>query len=149
MKTLSCAYPFPDSFSCFVSFSWTCDPSRSNVILLNIMDLNLLSLGTLVPASGCVFYATRNQTETQMTWLLLVLWSSAGFPIRVQLMGDILGKMAKYYMKLTKSTFLRQNSGWNSPSRTSQGETLLWFDITHTETNTSRTHRDQQTDTHI
>ena len=46
-------------------------------------------------------------------WFLLVFWFSAGFPIRVQLVGDILGKMAKNYMKFTKSTFLRQNSGWD------------------------------------
>ena len=30
-------------------------------ILLNDMDLNLLSLGTLVPATPCVFYAARHQ----------------------------------------------------------------------------------------
>ena len=44
----------------------------------------------------------------------------AGFPIRFQLVGDILGQMAKNFMKTTKSTFLGQNSGRH-------GETSQFF----------------------
>ena len=35
----------------------------------------------------------------------------SGFPIWVRLVGDILGKMAKNCMKITKSTFFAQNRG--------------------------------------
>ena len=36
---------------------------------------------------------------------------TARFPIRFQLLGYRLGKMAKNSMEITKSIFLRQNSG--------------------------------------
>ena len=44
----------------------------------------------------------------------------AGFPVRFQLVGDILSQMAKNFMKTTKLTFLGQNSGRH-------GETSQFF----------------------
>ena len=56
-------------------FGWMCHYATSNVLFCLIMDLNLLSLGTLVLAAPCcMFYATRHQTYWRFDTNNPVLW---------------------------------------------------------------------------
>ena len=60
--------------SCF--FGWIGDRATFNVILLNnIMDLHMLSLGILEPEGSCyVFYATRCQGYWGLTHNVVFCW---------------------------------------------------------------------------
>ena len=104
-------------------------PYHTCVILLDdIIDLNLLSLGTIVPAAPCyVFYMQQDirfaEGLIQMTWIWLVIWSdmcqlsrfertapALSFYAQVSRFETILAKMSNLYDFYKSVTLLKLGS---------------------------------------